>query len=1063
MNLTRFALSKPVLVNFIVGLTVVGGLFSYLTMGRLEDPDFTVKTAVIMTAYPGASPKEVELEVTDPIEKAIQQMPQLDTLYSFSRAGLSIIKVDMKQTYTADKLPQVWDEMRRKVNDVRPHLPPGVLDPDIMDDFSFVFGFVLAVTGEGFSYAELEDYTKAIQKELSVVPGVSRVDLWGLQPKVIYLDISETQLATFNVSREDVLATLALQNMVVSGGNLEVGGLRLRMETGGEFKNPEEIGNLAIRRSLADIVLTAGRASEFFSRSLEESTPTGSTRGGSAGKVRADELIRIKDVATVRQGYLEPPVQMMRFQGKKALALQLANVSGGNILETGAALDARLEELLPQIPAGIEVSKFTWQSDLVDEAIGGFVINLAEAVVIVLVVLALAMGWRVGLVIGWALIVTILGTFVVMRIMDINLQRVSLGALVVALGMMVDNAIVVADNYVVRLKKGMKPEEAAIDSAATPGLALLGATIVAVMAFYPVFAANADAGEYGRTLFIVVGISLILSWLIALTMTPMNCMAMLKPPKKSDTGGGNSDPYDSGFFRIYRRVLETAIRKRVLTIASLVIVLGLAAFGFRGVPQQFFPDSTRAQFMIDYWAPQGTPIQQVSKDLKAIEERLLADSRVKDVGTFMGSGGPRFYLPVDPEFPYSSFAQLIVNTPTFAEVNPLVEDYESWLNEQFPQILTRVRKYTVGPGDTWPFELRISGPAEANLDTLRRLGEEGMNILRQSPLAKQVRTDMRQRVQKVVVDYDQDRGRWSAVSRADVAEATRRAFDGTPVGLYREGDDLLPMIARDAESNRQRAAAELDLVRVVPFFAIDSVPLGQVTDGIRLEWEDPIITRFNRRRQVAVQASPDGVTYPTLRAGVIDQFKAMELPPGYDLHWDGEYDSTMRAQTSLIPGMVPAMVVMTLIIVALFNAVRPALIMGLTVPFALIGITAILLPTQTPFGFMSLLGAMSLVGLMIKNSIVLLDEIQANQAGGMKPYDATVAAGMSRVRPVVLGAATTILGVMPLVQDAFWVSMALVMMFGLMFGTCLTVLLVPTLYATLYRIVSPAASQREAQ
>lgn len=1051
MNLTRSALDRPVLVNFIIGLIVVGGLFSYITMGRLEDPDFTVKTAVIMTAYPGASPREVELEVTDPIEKAIQEMPQLDTMYSFSRAGLSIIKVDMKQTYTAETLPQVWDEMRRKVNDIRTHLPPGVLKPEIMDDFSFVFGFVLAVTGDGYSYAEMEKYVKAIQKELSLVPGVSRVDLWGLQPRVIYLDISEAQLSTLKITKEEILATLALQNMVAVGGNLEVGTLRFRVETSGEFKTSKEIGDLAIRRTGADIAASAARSSNLLSKNLNIRLPLGASSKGTYGNIKANELIRIKDVATIREGYLEPPVQMMRFQGKKALAIQLANVAGGNILKTGEALDKKLEELLPQIPAGIEVKKFTWQSDLVAESIGGFVINLAEAVLIVLVVLTLAMGWRMGLVIGWSLIVTILGTFMVMRMMDINLQRVSLGALVVALGMMVDNAIVVADNFVVRLKRGMKPREAAIDSAAAPGMALLGATIVAVMAFYPVFAADADAGEYGSTLFIVVGISLILSWLIALTMTPMNCISLLKPQENDE----ETDPYGSGFFIFYKRVLEGAIRKRGLTIFSLVIILIVSAYGFTKVPQQFFADSTRAQFMIDYWAPQGTPIQQVSKDLKLIEEKLTADKRVKNVGTFIGSGGPRFYLPVDPEFPYSSFAQLIVNTPSFAEVNPLVSEYEPWLNENFPQILTRVRKYTVGPGDTWPFEVRISGPGDADLDTLRRLGEEGMNILRKTPLAKHVRTDMRQRVQKVVVDYDQERARWAAVSRADVAEATRRAFDGTLAGLYRDGDNMLPIIIRNSEKDRLESVSELDLLQVIPTFAMQSVPLGQVTKEIRLEWEDPIITRFNRRRQIAIQAAPEGVTFPTLRASVIEDFKKIQLPPGYDIKWDGEYDSTIRAQLSLIPGIIPSIVIMALIIVALFNALRPPLIMGLTIPFAIIGITAILLPTQTPFGFMSLLGAMSLVGLMIKNSIVLLDEIEANKTGGMTPYDATISAGLSRVRPVVLGAATTILGVVPLIQDAFWISMALVMMFGLLFGTVLTVVLVPTLYASLYKIESP--------
>jgi multidrug efflux pump subunit AcrB len=1026
MNLTSFALERETFINFMVFLIVVGGVFSFSTLGRLEDPDFTVKVGVIITQYPGASPEEVELEVTDRIERAIQEMPQLDTLYSFSRAGLSIVKVDIRQEYSAALLPQVWDEVRKKVRDITPQFPPGVLKPDILDDFSFVFGFVLAVTGEGYTYAEVEEYAKTIKKELSLVKGVSRVEIWGAQPKVIYLDVSETQLAALRITRENVLATLALQNMVVSAGAIEVSGQRLRVEVTGQFKSPEDIGDLVIRRS-----------------------------SGSATSAADTELIRIGDVAIVREGYLEPSITQMRYQGKPALAIQLANVAGGNIIDTGAALDARLEEIKLLLPVGIEVEKFTWQSDLVAESINGFVINLAEAVLIVLGVLAIAMGWRMGLVIGWSLIVTILGTFMVMKLVAIDLQRVSLGALVVALGMMVDNAIVVADNYSIRLAKGMKPKEAAIDSAATPSIALLGATLVAAMAFYPIYVAKSDAGEYAQTLFSVVGISLILSWLISMTMTPMNCIAFLKPPEKTD---GDSDPYDSGFFRSYRRILEGAIRARVVTIGAMVVLLIAAVIGFTNVPQQFFPDSTRTQFMIDYWAPQGTPIDAVARDLQPIEERLQADPRVKDIVAFIGAGGPRFYLPVDPEFPYSSYAQLIVNTHDFEGLNELVDEYQPWLDKNYPQILTRVRKYVVGSGDTWPFELRISGPAEADLNTLRRLGAEGVEILRQEPLAKQARVDMRQRVPKVVLDYDQERARWSAVNRGDIAAATRLAYDGMPIGLYREGDDLLPIVARANEAQRRRVAGQLDVLQVRPSLALEGLPLGQVTQEIRLEWEDPIITRFNRRRQIAVQASPDGVTFPALRSAVIDRFEAMELPPGYSMFWDGEFDTTLRAQLSLIPGMVPAFVIMTVIIVALFNAVRPALVIALTVPFALIGITVILLPTQVAFGFMALLGAMSLIGLMIKNSIVLLDEIEANKSGGMAPYDATIAAGMSRVRPVALGAATTILGVMPLIQDAFWVAMALTMMFGLTFGTVLTMVLVPTFYATLYGIKSPGVT-----
>ncbi len=1056
MNLTRTAIEKRVLTNFVVFLFVVGGLFSYGTLGRLEDPDFTVKIGVIITQYPGASAEQVELEVTDRIETAIQEMPQLDTTYSISRAGLSIIKVDMKQQYWADTLPQVWDEMRKKIRDVIPQLPPGAMKPQIVDDFSFVFGFVLAVTGDGYSYAELEDQVKYIKKELSLVPGVSRVDLWGVQPKVVYIDISDTQLAALKLTQEDIIGTLALQNMVVNSGSVEVPGRRLRIETTGEFKSPEDIGDLVIRRSIGDIlqnVITelAPRGTELGNR-----LPSATSAGGSEARNQAGELIRIRDVATVRQGYLEPSIMKMRYQGEPALAVQLANVVGGNLLVTGAALDKRLAEIQANLPVGIKFEKFTWQSDLVKESIDGFVLNLAEAVLIVLIVLTLAMGWRMGLVIGWALIVTILGTFIVMSLLGIDLQRVSLGALVVALGMMVDNAIVVADNYSVRLARGMKPEEAAVDSAAGPSVALLGATIVAAMAFYPVFAAKADAGEYGRTLFMVVGISLLLSWLISMTMTPLNCMALLKPPP---AGGEGKDPYDTGFFRRYKAILESAIANRTRTIGLMSVLLVAGGWGFVNyVPQQFFPDSTRAQFMIDFWAPMGTPIEDVSEDLRTIEQRLIDDPRVKNVGTFIGAGGPRFYLPVDPEFPYPEFGQLIVNTPTFAEVDPLVNELRASLQSEFPQAMIRVRKYTVGPGDTWPFELRISGPAEADLATLRRLGNEGMDILRETPRAKHVRTDMRQQVQKVVVDYSQERGRWSGATRGDIAMATSRAFDGVPIGLYREGDTMLPVIARSPEQQRRSVAASPETVQVTTGLGLGTTPLGQLTQDIRLEWEDPIITRFNRRRQVAVQASPVDVTFPTLRSEVIDKFEAMELPPGYSLHWDGEFDSTMRAQLSLIPGMVPAFTIMILIIVALFNSIRPPLVMMLTVPFAIIGITAILAPTQIPFGFMALLGAMSLVGLMIKNSIVLLDEINLNMANGLSQYDATITAGVSRLRPVVLGAATTILGVIPLVQDAFWISMALTIMFGLAFGTVLTMIMVPTFYAALYRIKPPGKS-----
>ena len=488
-----------------------------------------------------------------------------------------------------------------------------------------------------------------------------------------------------------------------------------------------------------------------------------------------------------------------------------------------------------------------------------------------------------------------------------------------------------------------------------------------------------------------------------------------------------------------------------------VLLVGLVASvaGFGNVTQMFFPASSRLQFMVDYWAPHGTRIQQVSEDLRVLEDELLADERAAAVATFVGMGPPRFYLPVDPELPYSSYGQLIVNTHDLEGTRSLIADVQDWVDENVPQALVRVRPYGVGVDETWKFEARISGPAVASLDTLRRLGEEGMEILRASPLAKDVRLDMRQRVRKIVPEYNEQRARWAVVNRQDIARATRWAYDGLPIGLYREGDDLQPILLRNIEEQRPEAAGSLETLSVRPAFSTTSVPLSQVTDAIEGVWEDPIIVRWNRRRAVTVQCSPDDVTFPTLHAAVLDDFEDLELPPGYRLEWEGEYSSTVDAQSSLGPGALPAAIIMALIVVALFNAFKPPLIILLTVPFAVIGITGGLLLTGAAFGFVALLGAMSLAGMMIKNAIVLLDEINANLALGMERYDATVQAAVSRLRPVVLAAATTVLGVVPLLQDVFWVSMAVTIMFGLAFGTVLTMVVVPVLYALLYRIPSP--------
>ena len=1028
MNLASLAVENRAFSYFAAVVLAIAGVASYFGLGQLEDPEFAVKNAVISVRYPGASPEEVELEVTDRIEIALQELPQLDNVESWSRGGESLVAVTIKDEFWADRLPQVWDELRRKINDVRPSLPPGVEEPVISDDFGDVFGFQLAVIGDGFTAAELEDYAKKLRKELSVVEGVSRADLWGVQQRAIYLEVSETQLAQLGLSDSSIENTLRQQNLVVDGGNVDVGQRRLRIAPTGEFQSPEDIGELSVRPSLTDSLQNPGVGV------LPE---------------RSSELIQIRDIGTVTQGYRQPPFTQMRFDGQPAIGISITNTAGANVVKVGQAIDRRLAELLPTLPIGIELRRVHWMSDIVAEAVDSFLISFLQAVAIVLIVLTVFAGWRMSIIIGTALIMTILGTFVLMGIFGVDLQRMSLGALIIALGMMVDNALVVADGVAVRLQKGMDRKRAAIEAASQPAWPLLGATIIGLMAFYPIFASTDAAGEYCRTLFTVVAMSLLVSWMVSMTLTPLQCMGMLPAPK---AGAADTDPYGGWLFRSFRRFLELSIRLRWVTIGTMVALLALSVFGFGFVTQLFFPDSSMKKFMIDFYAIEGTRIEQLSDDLKQAEDKLMSDGRVEAVAAFVGAGPPRFYLPVDPESPNPSYAQLIVNVHDFREIDELIEEFNPWLDELIPDALVSIRKYGVGPANTWTFEVRFAGPAIADPAILRSIADEGVSILRQEPLAGPIITDWRERVTKLEPRYAQERARWASVTRDDIARTTQRAFDGRTIGLYRESDNLLPIILRHTEDERSNFSS-LDVLQVQPTNATTTVPLLQVTDGVDVTWEDPIIGRRDRRRTITVQANPvQGTTLPTLREEVLEQFDAIELPTGYTTEWGGEYEDTVSAQQGLIPGIIPTVIIVLLIIVALFNAYRPPLVILLAVPFALIGITAGLLIFDVPFGFVALLGAMSLAGMMIKNAIVLLDEVNVQLDAGKMRYDAVIFAALSRLRPVFLAAATTVLGVVPLLQDVFWIGLAVTIMAGLSFGVILTMFMVPVLYATLYRL-----------
>ena len=1034
MNLAKLAIDKKIATYFATAVIIIGGFAAFFSLGQLEDPNYSVKTANIITLYPGASPEEVELEVTDRIEIAIQEMKQIKWVESFSRAGFSYVKVEMKPVYWSDKLPQIWDELRRKVREVETQLPPGAGRPAVNDDFGDVFGFQLAVVGDGVSNATLERYAKILRKELSVVEGVARADLLAVQEKIVYLDVTQSQLSELGLSDLSIERTLQQQNMVVDAGSVDLQERRYRIAPTGNFRSPSEIENLTIRPSILDVLQNPSRVE---------------TRGF------GQELIRIGDIGKIRRGYRDPPTLIMRYNGMPAVGISITNRPGVNIVEVGQAIDARLAELTPYLPVGIEVRRYHWQSDIVDAAVNSFVVSFLEAVGIVLVVLTLFMGWRMGVIIGTGLVVTVLGTFIFMAVFEIDLQRMSLGALVIALGMMVDNSIVIADGIAVRLQKGMERTEAALEVAAQQSGPLLGATLIAVAAFYPIFSSPESTGEYCQTLFTVTAISLLFSWLVALTLTPVQCLDMLPAPK---TGAAAGDPYGGRFYGMFRGFLERAIRGRFIFLACMVAVLAAGVVGFGGVRQEFFPASSMTKFMIDYRAPIGTRVTQVAADLRVLEERLLADERVDSVTAFAGGGSARFYLPVEPEEPLPHYGHLVVNVHDFREIDGLIEDLTPWLLETYPKALVPIRKYDVGPGKMWKFESRISGPAVADPDELRALADKALRMVWASPYTAYARQNWEERTQRLEVGYSQDRGRWSRVTRDDLARTTKRAFDGRQIGLYREGDDLIPIILRHREEERRNVSG-IESLQIRPELATEPVPLAQVTEGVAPVWEDPIVRRRDRRRTVKIQANPVlGETLPTLMAsGPQQAFEQMaqELPPGYRMEWGGLHEDTVNSQKALIPGIIPAVIVMLLVMVYLFNSLRIPLVIVLAIPFIVVGISAGLLAIDVPFGFMALLGAMSLSGMMIKNSIVLLDEVNLNLSLGKQPFDAVVEAAVSRLRPVALAAATTVLGVVPLLQDVFWISMATTIMAGLTFGTLVTMVLVPVLYSTLFRVKAP--------
>jgi multidrug efflux pump subunit AcrB len=1015
MNLAEFSLRNRTTVMVLTTCMLFGGMVSFQGLARYEDPEFTIKEALVITPYPGASPTQVELEVSDRVEKAIQQLGQLEWIESTNYRGASRIRARMLDQYDKNALPQVWDELRRKVGDMQSHLPPGAGPSVVNDDFGDVWGVFIAVYGAEYSFAELKEVAKLLQRELLLVQDVRKIDFWGEQQEAVYVEMDRDRMSQLGIPPERIVNLLQARNVAADAGRVEVAPNFLTIHPSGEFLSVEAFDNLLL-----------------------------SEEG-------ASEQIFLRDVANVRRGYVEPPDNILRYDGNAGVGLGISTKVGGNVVQMGDAINARMQELKAQLPLGIDFGIISLQSDAVVKSIDGFMVSLYQAVAIVIAVLILFMGLRSSLIIGFVLALTISGTFIFMGPWDTALERISLGALIISLGMLVDNAIEVVDGMLVRVERGMRSEEAAVEVVGQNALPLLGATAVAIMAFGAIGLSQDSTGEYCRSLFKVVLISLSLSWVTAMTTTPLLCVMLLKPSSKK--AGESDDPYGGKFYDVYRGFLASCIRGRYVTIAVVLAFFAASLYGFRYVDNSFFPDSTRPQLAVEFWMPQGTHIDSTVAEATKVEEYLAGLDHVTHVTMLAGSGGMRFLLTYTAEQKNSAYVQFLVDVDDYEVIQGLADEIEAHLAENFPDVLTFTKLFRLGPGDGGRIQAKIMGPDRIKV---RELAEQAKAIIEDEPLAKGVRLDWRERVMVVEPVIAEEEADGAGVTRPQIADALLEGFEGKTVGVYRERDEMLPIMLRQPEPFR----SEIDSMQNLQIWSPASasfIPLRQVVSSFETHFDDDIVMRMNRTTALTVHADPAGVPPSVVLKGVMSAVEALDYPPGYRVEWWGEYRDGKRA-TGAIMGSVPAfLLAMFLIVVALFNDLRKPAAIFLTVPLALIGVTAGLLITSQPFGFMAMLGFLSLSGMLIKNAIVLIDEIE-NQKENHGAYDAILLSGVSRLRPVAMAALTTALGMIPLLVDAFFVAMAVTIIFGLMVATVLTMLVVPVLYATLFGIKEDSAA-----
>lgn len=1013
MDIAEYSIRHRTVSWMVLVLLAVGGVMSFLDLGRLEDPPFLPKDALIITAYPGATAEEVELELTYPLENAIRQLAEVHTIRSTSRPGLSQILVEMDKEMKPEKVDQVWDKLRRKVSDAKPLLPQGSAVPHVYNDYGDVYGITLMVTGDSYESSELKQYVDSVQRELELVKGVGKVTLFGEQQEEIFVEISLKKLAALDLDFHRVVGFLNQQNLVLDAGRATVNGQVMQLRLGG------------LEMEIDPVI-----------------------HGRDSG-----QLIRLSDVATIHRGYEEIPSHLLRMNSKPAIALGISFGDKVNVVEVGRRIDERLAQLEQFRPAGITIDSLYNQPNEVKKSVDGFLVNLGSSVLIVIGALLVTMGWRSGLIVGVTLLLTVLGTFILMKIDGWELHRLSLGALIIALGMLVDNAIVVVEGAMVGVIRGVGKREACFAIVRQTRLPLLASTFIAILAFTPFGLSDSDTGQIMKAMFWVLTYSLFLSWVLAISITPFLVDLLMRDI--DTTLAVAEDPYRGLAYRIYRITLDRALHYRRSVIVIMVALLAVSLYGMGHVKKAFFTASNTPMFYVDLWLPQGTDIRTTLATVEEIEAEVRQHDEVEFVASTVGRGAPRFFMTYMTEQSYENYGQIQVRAKSLEAMRTFMPELDARMSRHFPQVLHQMRSMVFGPPTRSEIEARFRGP---NPDVLRDLGNKAVAVIRSDPASRSVYLNWQERSKELVPQVNESEARRLGISNEEIATSLKIAFGGLPVGLYRDGTRKLPIVVRLPEQERVDFD-RIDNLRLWSPSLQTYVPIQQVVGRVDLRWSETLIHRKDRQRTLTVMSSFDkfsGHTADELFQRVRPGVEAIPLPAGYSLDWGGEYENSQRSLKGAFGGLPLALLVMFVLTVLLFNSLRRSLVIWLTVPLAVIGVAVGLLTMNLPLTFPAILGMLALTGMILKNGIVLIDQVMVELDSGKNTFDAVRDSAVSRMRPVAMAAATTVLGMLPLVTDPFFAPLAVTFIFGLSFATVLTLVVVPVLYLSFYRVASPA-------